>query len=62
MYSYVNKERCEELVELLGPDGTVYFGSDSNGFYALRGTSPLANSSWPKFHHDLRNTGRVGGR
>ena len=45
----------------IGPDGTVYVG-DEDGFWALRGTAPLADSPWPKFHHDLRNTGRVGGR
>jgi len=46
----------------IGPDGTVYFTSDDGYLYALKGTSPLADSPWPKFHHDLRNTGRVGGR
>ena len=40
------------------PDVSMSGGS----FYALRGTSPLADSPWPKFQHDLRNTGRVGGR
>jgi outer membrane protein assembly factor BamB len=45
----------------IGPDGTVYFTSDDGYLYALKGTSPLADSPWPKFHHDLRNTGRVGG-
>ena len=50
---------------LAGPsiamDGTIYIGSE-HGLWALRGTAPLANSPWPKFHHDLRNTGRVGGK
>jgi outer membrane protein assembly factor BamB len=45
----------------IGPDGTVYFTSDDGYLYALKGTSPLADSPWPKIHHDLRNTGRVGG-
>ncbi len=45
----------------IGPDGTVYFTSNDGYLYALKGTSPLADSPWPKFHHDLRNTGRVGG-
>ena len=45
----------------IGPDGTVYFTSNDGFLYALKGTSPLADSPWPKFHHDLRNTGRVGG-
>ena len=45
----------------IGPDGTVYFTSSDGYLYALKGPSPLADSPWPKFHHDLRNTGRVGG-
>ncbi len=45
----------------IGYDGTVYFASVDGYLYAFRGTSPLANSPWPKFHHDLKNTGRVGG-
>ncbi len=45
----------------IGPDGTVYFTSNDGYLYALKGTSPLANSAWPKSHHDLQNTGRVGG-
>jgi outer membrane protein assembly factor BamB len=45
----------------IGPDGTVYFASHDGYLYALKGTSPLADSPWPKFHHDLRNTGRFGG-
>jgi outer membrane protein assembly factor BamB len=45
----------------IGPDGKVYFTSKDGYLYALKGTSPLAGSPWPKFHHDLRNTGRVGG-
>jgi outer membrane protein assembly factor BamB len=42
----------------IGSDGTIYFTSDDGYLYALKGTSPLANSPWPKFHHDLQNTGR----
>lgn len=45
----------------VGSDGTIYFTSEDGYLYALKGTSPLADSPWPKFHHDLRNTGRVGG-
>ena len=45
----------------IGPDGTIYFVSDDGYLYALVGTGTLANSAWPKFHHDLKNTGRVGG-
>jgi outer membrane protein assembly factor BamB len=42
-------------------DGTVYVGSCDNYLYAIIGDSPLAASPWPKFHHDNKNTGRVGG-
>jgi len=45
----------------IGPDGRVYFTSKDGYLYALKGRSPLASSPWPKFHHDLRNTGRAGG-
>jgi outer membrane protein assembly factor BamB len=45
----------------IGPNGTVYFTSCDGYLYALKGTSPLAVSPWPKFHHDLQNTGRVDG-
>jgi outer membrane protein assembly factor BamB len=44
----------------IGPDGRVYFTSRDGYLYALKGTSPLAGSAWPKFHHDLRNSGRAG--
>lgn len=45
----------------IGPDSTIYFGCCDSNLYALRGSGQLANSPWPKFQHDLRNTGRVGG-
>ena len=45
----------------IGTDGTIIFVSHDGYLYALKGTSPLADTPWPKFHHDLRNTGRVGG-
>jgi len=43
------------------PDGTILVCTES-ALVALAGTSPLADSPWPKHGHDLRNTGRVGGR
>jgi outer membrane protein assembly factor BamB len=46
----------------IGPDGTIYFAADDGCLYALKDSVSLADSPWPKFHHDLRNTGRVGGR
>lgn len=39
-------------------DGTIYVGSDDAGLYAIKEMSPLANTPWPKFRHDLLNTGR----
>jgi len=45
----------------IAADGTVYAGSEDGYLYAIEGDSPLADSPWPKFHHDARNTGRVGG-
>ena len=50
------------LSPAVGSDGTLYFGSpEENFFYALdTGTGAgLADSPWPKFRHDLRNTGSV---
>jgi len=45
----------------LGPDGIVYIGSGSpdNKLYALQGTSGLAESPWPKFRGNSRNTARA---
>lgn len=42
----------------IGSDGTIYVGSDDAGLYAIKGSSLLANTPWPKFRHDLLNTGR----
>jgi outer membrane protein assembly factor BamB len=50
-----------EAAPTVGADGTVYFTSEDGYLYALKGTSPLASSPWPKFHHDLQNSGRVPG-
>jgi outer membrane protein assembly factor BamB len=45
----------------VGPDGTIYVASYNGGLYALKGnTTTLANSVWPKFRHDLKNTGKYG--
>jgi len=44
----------------VGSDGTVYIAAD--GIYALVGASPLADSPWPKYGHDLRNSGCAPGR
>jgi hypothetical protein len=44
----------------IATDGTVYIGA-VGAIFAVNAYSPLADSPWPKFHHDLANTGRVGG-
>ena len=45
----------------IASDGTVYFGSWDGFLYAVYGSAPLASIPWPKFRHDLKNTGQVGG-
>jgi outer membrane protein assembly factor BamB len=60
MWRYLTDGRVE-APPTIGPDWTVYFASYDGYLYALKGKSPLANSPWPKFHHDIRNTGRAGG-
>ena len=42
----------------IAKDGTIYFGTESGDLTALWGSSPLADSPWPKDRGDLRNTGR----
>lgn len=44
----------------ISDDGTLYVGSYGGKLYALHSTSAgLANSAWPRFHHDNRGTGNV---
>ena len=45
----------------ISPEGIVYIASHDSYLYALdSGTNMgLANTPWPKFHHDLRNTGNT---
>jgi outer membrane protein assembly factor BamB len=45
----------------IGQDGTIYFGGYDGYFYAVQGSGQLANTPWPKFRHDSKNTGRFGG-
>ena len=42
----------------VGEDGSVYFVADGY-LYAIRGSGPLADSPWPKYQRDNRNTGRA---
>ena len=41
----------------IGADGTVYVGSDDGKLYAVFGSSPLADSAWPKYQMNNANTG-----
>ncbi|MEA2063446.1 MAG: PQQ-binding-like beta-propeller repeat protein, partial [Gemmatimonadota bacterium] len=45
----------------ISSNGTVYIGSNDGKLYAFdTGTSAgLADSPWPKFHHNMKNTGRA---
>jgi len=44
----------------IASDGTVYIGSNDGKLHALYSDSPgLADSPWPKFMHDSRNSGNV---
>ena len=44
----------------IGPDGTVYVGSDDNKLYAIKTDSKgLAKSPWPMRGQNARHTGRV---
>lgn len=44
----------------VGPDGIIYIGSVDGYLYAVYSSSlGLANSSWPKFRRNLKNTGNV---
>jgi outer membrane protein assembly factor BamB len=46
----------------IAADGTVYFatgaGSGKEKIYSVIGNSPLADTPWPRFHHDTIDTGR----
>lgn len=44
-----------------GADGTIYFGSTDGKVYAVEGnsTNGLAQSGWPKFSRNSRNTGQA---
>ncbi len=46
---------------VIGPDGTVYVLSwdPAKGLYAVKGTEPLARSSWPMFRANPQHTGCV---
>jgi len=44
----------------LADDGTLYVGSVGGTLYAVNGDNQgMANSPWPRYHHDNRGTGNV---
>lgn len=43
----------------IAPDGSIYAGSFDNFVYALNGDHALANTLWPSFHRDEKNTGSI---
>jgi outer membrane protein assembly factor BamB len=46
----------------VGDDGTVYLSSGSVDFVALATKIPLAETAWPKFRGNSRNTGNMANR
>ena len=44
---------------VIGADGTVYVTGAYRNLYALDTLVPLAQSPWPKFRANARNTGHV---
>ena len=44
---------------VIGPDGTIYFGSSSGTIYAVYGSAPPADTAWPMFRHDPQHQGRA---
>lgn len=43
----------------IGPDGTIYLGTQTTKCYALKGSNGLARSAWPMFRRNPRHTGNV---
>jgi outer membrane protein assembly factor BamB len=62
-WAYLIKNSWVTNSPTIGVDGTIYFGCKESNFYlyAVQGSGQLANSPWPKFRHDSKNTGRFGG-
>jgi hypothetical protein len=52
-------ENIVESSPVIGPDGTVYVGSNDKKIYALEGSSGgPAKTAWSTFRRDERHTGR----
>lgn len=49
------------VAQTLGPDGTLYVETGDGILYAVQTADKgLMNSPWPKYQHDLSNSGRAG--
>ena len=44
----------------IAPDGTLYFANIDGRLLSISGTGGLGITPWPKYSHDVRNTGRSG--
>lgn len=42
----------------IAPDGTLYMPNIDGRLLSIPGTGGLGNTPWPKFNHDISNTGR----
>lgn len=42
----------------IAPNGTLYIPNIDGRLLSIPGTGGLGNTPWPKFNHDIRNTGR----
>ncbi len=60
-WEYYVGHNAIESSPAIGSDGTIYFGCNDGYFYAVYGSGQLADTPWPKFRHDSKNTGRYGG-
>ncbi|NLB59764.1 MAG: PQQ-binding-like beta-propeller repeat protein, partial [Lentisphaerae bacterium] len=46
---------------LIGMDGTIYVGAENGQLLAIRGpVPPELEAPWPRYHHDMMNTGQQG--
>jgi outer membrane protein assembly factor BamB len=55
--SYLYDHGCASLA--VSTSGTLYVAGRWNQFYAIRASSPLAATPWPKFRGNSRNTGNL---
>lgn len=59
-WKYATKNGITWSSPAIDIDGTIYIGNVDGYLFALNSNSfGLVNSTWPKFRHDNRNTGRL---